>query len=472
MVLWMTSLSHLSRIATCGFLLATAGVSALAGDDSAESATQDAEAVIVRVNISNEISSFRDTIEINGRRLFDYSPRIIQVFSFAGVVFDDKGSVLTFPGYRWVDIQSQSQQIEITTTRGERHRGRLVGIDQSLGVAVVSTLDGTLPKTPICRHCEMESGRTVLTTAAEPGRMLQFRRTRVLSVHRAKMPAYNQEWILRLDGPSPDPGEPLLDSERKVIGFVATQDPVGGRIVALPISQMLDSATKILRAGGDIRTGWLGVFLADSRPESGRGIMISRVLDDSPAQKAGLKSRDVVLRFNGNEIQDAWRFIQLVQDTPIGSRVDLKIARHGETVSLSALVEARRQEPPRKLVFSFPEMAPWAVSETGSAPKPQPTLGFEAATLTQPLAASLRIPVNAGLLVLSVENDLPAGRGGLAAGDVIVSANGRPVPDAQSLAWSIQARGPGTRLELKVVRKGIEQSIVIRVPEFPSRENR
>jgi hypothetical protein len=89
---------------------------------------------LVRVNIVTE-TRFRGEFELYGRKIPDYQPRVIQVFPSTGAVIDDKGHVLTFLGYRWVDIQSAEPRVDVITSDGQKYAAKLVGIDESLGTA-------------------------------------------------------------------------------------------------------------------------------------------------------------------------------------------------------------------------------------------------------------------------------------------------------------------------------------------------
>jgi hypothetical protein len=107
--------------------------------------------ILLRVNFITEIHGAKDSVEINGRMISDYSPVIIEVFSSTGIALDYKGHIMTFLGYHWMDIDGQDPRIEISSNGG--HSGRwLIGIDQST-VSVVQLLDGKLKKTPVCIKC-------------------------------------------------------------------------------------------------------------------------------------------------------------------------------------------------------------------------------------------------------------------------------------------------------------------------------
>jgi len=113
---------------------------------------------LVRVNFTTEIHGGNDAVTIKGKKTADYQPTIIQVFPSTGVVFDERGHIITFLGYRWVDMQGPAPQIEIIDSKGEKHAGQLIGIDQNIGVAVVKSEGGRLRKTPICEGCEIKDG--------------------------------------------------------------------------------------------------------------------------------------------------------------------------------------------------------------------------------------------------------------------------------------------------------------------------
>ena len=125
---------------------------------------------------------------------------------------------------------------------------------------------------------------------------------------------------------------------------------MGIHTIVYPMSQLLTSAEKILQAGTDIRTGWLGVFLDDASSKEGLGVAIRNVLQDSPAQRAGLAAGDVLLRWNQVPLQHVRQFIRMVQETPAGTRVDLDILRQGERQTLSATIDSRKPEDTRRKI--------------------------------------------------------------------------------------------------------------------------
>jgi serine protease Do len=265
----------------------------------------------------------------------------------------------------------------------------------------------------------------------------------------------------------PDIGLPVLTRDHRVLGFVASQDPLDGETVVHPISQLLSSAEKILRTGGDIRIGWLGVFLDVSDHSAGSGVKVLRVETDSPAQKAGLAAGDILLKLDGREIGNATQFVQLIQNTPIGAKVNLDIVRQGRMTSNTALVEPRKLSQQReKLSFNLtsradpegkrlmPQLAPAS---------PRLLMGLSTEMLTPSLAEGLQMPGRTGLLVLGVAQNMPADRAGVRVGDIIVSIDGQPIIHPSGFASFLQTHAWSMQSVFKILRKGTEQTIIVQL---------
>ena len=270
---------------------------------------------------------------------------------------------------------------------------------------------------------------------------------------------------MALSPPSPDIGQPILTKDHRVLGFVASQDPRGMRTVVYRISQLLASAEKILKKGGNIPAGWLGVFLVDSQGAQGPGITIQSVERDSPAQKAGLAADDLLLKYNGQEIWDARQFIQLVQVTPIGSKANLEIVRQGNPMTVAALVEKWRPQQNRGLLsFNLPGAL---VPSLGVGPEnrsPRFLFGLDTIVLTPSLADALQLRGQTGLLVIDVTKQMPADRAGILVGDVIEAVDGQPIVDAPGFASYLETHTWGAQPVFKILRKGVERMIPVQIP--------
>jgi S1-C subfamily serine protease len=178
---------------------------------------------------------------------------------------------------------------------------------------------------------------------------------------------------------------------------------------------------------------------------------------------------DVLFKYNGQEICDTRQFIQLVQHTAIGSLAELDIVRQGSPMRLGALIESRRPRPARgRLAFSLSgSFNPQAVGLVSGTKRiiPQPMVGLDTLVLTPELASALQIPKQSGLLVVDVAKRMPADLAGVLVGDLIVAMDGQPITDAPSFASHLQTRDWGAQMELRVLRRGVELPITIRMPD-------
>jgi serine protease Do len=436
---------------------------------SREISDKDAEPGLVRVHVIAEIQGPADALTINGMVVRGYSPKISQAFSSTGIVLDNKGSIMTFLGYRWVGVQGWDPRFEIATTDGQRLKGKLIGIDQGNGVAVIRALSGALIKTAVCARCEIKDGATVMTPVFGNPSLMQLREAQVLSI--AMNPGMQEPtgWMMKVSRPFPDIGQPILTTDNRVLGFIASQDPMGIQTVVYPISELLSSAEKIIKANGDIRAGWLGVLLADSSTAPDSGILIRQVEPESPAERAGLSAWDRLLNYNGRRIKDIRQFIRLVQDTPLGSRAKLEIEREGNPVTVTARIEARKpQKPWEGLSLNLPGTfgSPFAgMMAEPEPPSPKALMGLDIIALNPALADAFQMPMQTGLLVVNVAKRMPADLSGILAGDVIVAVDGRNFADASGFANYLQTRGRGSQLTVKVSRKGVERALEVRLPK-------
>jgi S1-C subfamily serine protease len=412
------------------------------------SQAEDADFNLVRVNIISEFRGPKGMVELNGKILNDYSPTIIQDFSSVGIVIDPKSHVMTFLSYRWVDIQATNPRIEISTNDGKKLPGKLIGIDQRNGVAVIELLKGALKETPICtQQCIDKEDTIVMAPVAEDMGLLKFEETKILSRNVSSGVQARGSFRVPLSHPFPDISLPILTTDRKVLGFIAGRDPTDTGGVVYPIQQLMASAREILKAGGDVQAGWLGIVLQNA-PE---GVVVHRVELDSPAYKAGISPRDSLVRYNGKRVQNAMHFIDLIENSSVGSQAKIEILRQGKPMSLTALVEARKVQP---------------IQSRLTLSSPKPLIGIDAVVLTPDLADALQMPGQAGLLVAEVVKQMPAAQAGVLAGDVIVAMDGQPIFDAASFASYWQSHGLGSQLVLTVLRKGVERSISVPVHSY------
>ncbi|MEJ2110997.1 MAG: PDZ domain-containing protein [Acidobacteriota bacterium] len=380
------------------------------------------ESGLVQVQVTNELGEAGDALAINGHLLDDYNPTIIVKFSSPGVVLDADGHIMTFLGYGRIFIDKETSKFQISTSEGNNHGGKLVGIDHGNGAAVIEIPDEKLVRTAICAGCIISEGATVIAPVFKGSDQPQFQATQVISMQSRNMVEGSNEWVLRMNRPFLDVGQPFFTKDHRVLGFIVSQDPSGVQNVVYPVSELLSSANKIIEENGDIRTGWLGVNLQNILMPSGSGVMIRGVVQDSPAQKSGLTASDIVLQYNGEKIDNVLGFIHLVQDTPVGSSATLDILRRGRPMTLTAnIAERQYQNPLKDMLLDLQDLyAPPRAQLAPGRPQEQrrPRIGFDTVALDPRLANLLQVSNKTGLLVVNIVRQSPADLAGLKNGDV------------------------------------------------------
>ncbi len=457
---------HLTRILTCCLLLSGAPAAMAYRFPFFTMGFQnphppESESSLVRVHVVTKFRDAKDTVEINGKQIADYS--LIISFSATGIVLDPQGHVLAFLGdYHRLDIRNDSL-IEVSR-QGQKWRGKLVGIDQTNGAAVIRIVGGTLKKTPTCGECKVKDGATVMTPLSVE--TSQFRQAQIVSIGADLETPEPDDFIITVDHPFPDAGQPILTSDHRVLGFIVSQDTMGMRNVVYPISELLASAEKIIRKGGSIYTGWLGLFV-DSNAAEGPGVSVLDVEPDSPAQIAGLIPGDRLLKYNGKRIVDSNQYIQFVEKSTVGSKANLEIVRQGNPITITALIGTRQLQPNRnRLSFNLLEAFgfPGSAVIQDSAPRNQKLLiGVDTLLLDAELAQALKIPIQKGVVVIGVQQKSPAELSGVLLGDVIESIDGQPIADALSFTTFMQTHNWGPRVFLQVNRKGSEITIPVQL---------
>lgn len=271
-------------------------------------------------------------------------------------------------------------------------------------------------------------------------------------------------------------GGPMFNMRGEVIGVnTAIFSPTGGSVgigFAVP-SNIVKSVVAQLVKYGETRRGWLGVRIQDVTADIADslglgkpiGALISSVVDNSPAAKAGAKPGDIITAFEGQEVHNSRALPRLVAEAEVGKTVKVTVWRDGAsrdlTITLGQLEEAEKKG------LSGP------VKEDGKADnKAAPTgskidgLGLSVAALSDPLRLQYGIAKTvSGVVIQSVDAKGPAAEKGLQQGDIIIEANQQPVASPQDLSASVAAASAKNRssLLLFIARKDDRRFVALKL---------
>ncbi len=219
-------------------------------------------------------------------------------------------------------------------------------------------------------------------------------------------------------------GGPLLNMDGEVIGIntaiIATGQGIGFAIPSRLARQVIDQ----LKEYKTVKRGWLGVSIQDVDANAAKaldlkeakGALVSSVNPGDPADKSGIKAGDVIVALDGVEVEDASDLTRKIGDLLPGEKVRVKVWRKGKARELTLVLGERNAERVAK-------------AHSGGAPE-EPSegiLGLSVRPVTESEAQALELDGTAGLLVVEVADGSPAAGNGMAPGDVILEANGKPV---------------------------------------------
>lgn len=222
-------------------------------------------------------------------------------------------------------------------------------------------------------------------------------------------------------------GGPLLNLRGECIGVnAAISSPTGGSVgigFAIPINLARAIVPDLIEVGKPQR-GWLGVWLDNITEREAkrqglaavRGVVIDSVFANSPAERAGIKSGDIVVRFNGLEVGNASQLSVLVSTVRRGDTIEMELIRDGARQTARAIIGDRDQ----------------FLASGQTAPEPEDTeqfrwMGMELLTFTPEIASAVSTEHVPGVYVSRVYPGSPADRSSIARGTIILQVNSETV---------------------------------------------
>ncbi len=224
-------------------------------------------------------------------------------------------------------------------------------------------------------------------------------------------------------------GGPLIDLHGRVIG-INTAIRSGANTIgfSVPINQAKQILPQ-LRAEGHVTRGWLGVSIQNVTNEiadhfqldEASGALVSQVLPNTPAEKGGIKTGDIIIEFNGEAI-NRWNDLPIVvANTPVDTKAKVVVIREGKHKSFR--IQIGRLDDPDQVVSHTPEKNDGAEA-----------LGLRAQNLTDELAQELGLEEAQGVIVTEVAPGGPAAEAGIRRGDIIIELDRQNINSVGDLA--------------------------------------
>jgi len=382
----------------------------------------------------------------------------------SGVIVSEDGYIVTNN-----HVIEKAQEIKVLLSNKMDYKAKLIGADPKTDLAVIKIDVKGLTPLPWGDSNKLNVGEIVFAIGS-PFALNQTVTVGVISaVGRANVGIADYEDFIQTDA-AINPGNSggaLINALGELIGInTAILSRTGGYQgigFAVPSSmakQVMDSLLKYKK----VVRGWLGVSIqevtSDLAEEFGvkdlKGSLVSGVLKGSPAEKAGIRQGDVILQYNGKLVEDTGHLRNMVSQTPINTKVKVKLLRNKKEV----VVEVVIAELPQKLAESSSRENE---SEENDEEESNALAGLVVRELTPDLARHFGFEENEkGVVVVKMEAGSKLFEAGIRPGDIILQINQKNIAsleDYKKIAPKIKAK---ERLLLLLRRKGQDLFVTVR----------
>jgi len=215
---------------------------------------------------------------------------------------------------------------------------------------------------------------------------------------------------------------------------------------------------------------WLGIHLQELTPglrealdlRDRGGVLVSDVVADSPAEKAGIRAGDVIYRIDDRDVRRAQTLTKHVRSMEPGEKVKIYFLRDGkeksEKVTLGERDAVGLSETRKRIRVDHPGHRVVRLFEG-------PRLGVRVQTMNRDLAEYFAVDEGEGVLVVEVLDDTPAEKAEMKSGDVIVEIEGKKIGDAGDIRHVLGEYEEGDRVKVEIVRKGNRRTLEVEVED-------
>jgi serine protease Do len=357
------------------------------------------------------------------------------------------GFIISHDGYIFTNnhVVEQADKIIVRLSDGKEYEAKVIGKDAKTDIALIKIKPSdSLPVAETGDSEKLRVGDWVLAIG-NPFGLEQTVTAGIVSAKGRVIGAGPYDNFIQTDA-SINPGNsggPLFNMEGKVVGIntaiVAQGQGIG---FAIPIS-MAKTILPDLKAKGKVTRGWLGVSVQDISEDIAKnmklkdrnGALISDVFKGDPADKAGLKSGDVVTEINGKPVKDTHELLLMIAGFRIGEAIKVKIMRDGQEKIIPIMIAERTEK-----------------SEMVSAQQTGEAFGMAVQEITPEIAQHLGLSIKKGIIVVDVQEGSIAEEVGIQPQDIILQVNKNKVTTMKEYKKEIAKAGEKGSILLLIKR--------------------
>jgi len=450
-------------------------------DQAMEALTAHVTPAVVNVNVTSKLSAQELAEDEGGGQ--DQQQQQQQMQQFFGLPFgqffqgpnqqqqqpqiergEGSGVIISPDGYIVTNNHVVRGAVNISVTLSDRdiYPAKLIGTDPLTDLAVIKINAQDLPSIPWGNSADLHTGQLVLAFGNPYGETFSVTRGIISALNRPNPEAdkYKPGEFIQTDA-AINPGNSggaLVDARGQVIGIntflISPTGAFSGMGFAIP-SEIAQPIANELIKDGHVDHGYIGVSIENVTPSNAKffgvtkatGAVVADVTPDSPGSKAGLKSGDVITELNGNPVADAGELQMKTSETQPGTTIHLTVMRNGNAqnipVTLGSMPNGKAQE----------------IAQNGNG---KGRWGMGLADLSPDVRQQIDAPASVhGAVVEQVRPGSPADDAGLQRGDVIVSIDRKPTPNAADAAQQLSSIPQGQDALVLVWQNGVSTFVVM-----------
>ncbi|MBA5867344.1 MAG: Do family serine endopeptidase [Nitrospira sp. CR1.3] len=371
----------------------------------------------------------------------------------SGVIVDPNGIIITNN-----HVVNKADEIRVFLSDKREFKAKLIGTDAKTDIAVVKIEATGLTTVPFADSDQLEVGEFVLAVGSPFGLTQSVTMGIVSAVGRASMGIAEYEDFIQTDA-AINPGNSggaLVNVRGELVGInTAIFSQSGGNMgigFAVPSNLSRSIMDQLIRTGKVVR-GWLGVAIQELTPELAaqfgiadtKGVLVSDVMDESPAKKAGFERADIIVEYDGKPMDSPTHLRNAVAQTPIGRKVSVRLIRDKKPKTLELTIV----EQPKSLAQS-------GVEESGESASPAGMLSdLDVRELNEELAGRYGLkPSERGLVITRVKPGSPAEEAGVREGDMVLEVNRKAVGSIKAYERAASGLAKDQAVLLLLKRKG------------------
>lgn len=378
----------------------------------------------------------------------------------SGFVFKTDKGMLSDTSYILTNnhVVEGANKIRVTFQDGREFEADITGADPKSDIAILEIKDSEHPALPMGNSADLEVGEWVVAVGNPFGLSHTLTVGVVSAKGRSGLGINDYEDFIQTDA-AINPGNsggPLLNLDGEVVGInTAIFSRSGGYMgvgFAIPVNLAKNIADQLIDSG-EVTRGYLGIVIQNMTPELAdsfdidekKGILVAQVSEDSPAEKAGLKVGDLIVRYQGEKVTEVAEFRNRVALTAPGNRASLTVIRDGKRKVIN--VKIGNLEDGQVVASSSTETAD--------------ELGFSVQTLTPDLARQFNAKPGRGVVVTEVQPYSVASMSGLRPGTVILQVNQMDVNSTADFQRAVEKSSGEKRVLLLVSDGGMSRYVVL-----------